>query len=122
MIKQLISVFLGFSASTAGAVTDSWPELPRTGFITGRAAEEADIDRGDAVFVSRFGGVLSGKPVGLQIPQFAYLIGPDGVGTPVVVVQVEANEKGTFFGLRDADGNAYVATEHEVELLGSTHP
>jgi len=121
VIKRMIGALLGFSAG-ACATTISWPSLPHTGFITGRTANESDIDRGDAVFVSRFDGELSGQPATLTIPQYAYMISEQGTRTPVIVVQAETNEQGTFFGLRDAEGATYVVTGAEVELLGSLHP
>jgi hypothetical protein len=33
------------------AAASSWPELPKSGFVAGRLASEADLERGDAVFL-----------------------------------------------------------------------
>jgi hypothetical protein len=99
-----------------------WPELPISKFISGRVADESDIDRGDAVFVSRIDGALCGAPAPITIPQYAELVDEDGSRIPVVVVQAEVNELGTFVGLRDARGKEYVVTEPEVILLGRSHP
>ena len=41
---------------------------------------------------------------------------------PVVVVQAEIFDGELTFGLRDADGEEFVAAAEEVELLGLTHP
>jgi hypothetical protein len=102
--------------------TDTWPDLPTTGFVSGRLAEEVDLRRGDAVFLTATGGVSAGEPVAIAIPQYAFLVDEDGSRVPVVVVQAEANERGTFFRLRDAQAQEYVVTAAEVILLGQSHP
>ena len=111
--------FLGTSA--VGADT-SWPPLPRSGFVTGRLATEADIRHGDAVFLTTIDGKPSGTPARIQVPQYALLNQENGKRQPVVVVQAETNERGTFLRMRDAAGQEYVARIAEVTLLGSTHP
>ena len=109
---------LGSSVSGADA---AWPELPTSGFIAGRIATEADIKRADAVFLTQRDGKPDGQPASIRVPQYAYLVGEDGKRRPVVVVQAQTNERGTFLGMRDAKGEEYVATREEVVLLGSTH-
>jgi hypothetical protein len=99
-----------------------WPNLPISKFISGRVADESDVERGDAVFVSRIDGALCGAPAPITIPQYAFLLNEDGSRNPVVVVQAEINELGTFLGLRDAQGKEYVVTEPEAMLLGRSHP
>ena len=106
------------SASYAGL---SWPPLPKSGFVAGRLATEADLKRGNGVFLSLIDGKPSGAPASIRVPQFAYLV-ERGERRPVVVVQAETNERGTFLGMRDAAGHEYVATEAEVVLLGSKRP
>jgi hypothetical protein len=113
---------LAVLASSVSGADASWPVLPKSGFITGRVATEADIKRGDAVFLSLIDGKPDGAPAAIPVPQYAYLVGQDGRRRPVVVVQAQTNARGTFLGMRDVKGEEYVATREEVVLLGSTHP
>jgi len=117
-----LGVLLALMGSSASGTDAGWPALPTAGFIAGRVATEADIKRGDAVFVSQVDGKPDGQPASIRIPQYAYLIGENGKRRPVVVVQAQTNERGTFLGMRDATGEEYVATKEEVVLLGTTHP
>jgi hypothetical protein len=110
-----------FAAPAQSAVSE-WPALPKSGFVVGRLATEADLKRGDAVFLSSVDGKPSGSSAPIRVPQYAYLIEESGKRRPVVVVQAERNEQGTLFGMRDVNGKEYVATEAEVVLLGASHP
>ena len=80
------------------------------------------MKRGDAVFLTAIDGKPSGTPASIHVPQYAFLKLENGKRQPVIVVQAETNERGTFVGMRDAGGQEYVATRAEVVLLGSTHP
>jgi hypothetical protein len=99
-----------------------WPGLPTSAFVSGRLAEQADLTSGCAVFLSLVDGLPVGEPAHITIPQFAFLVNEDGSRTPAVVVQAEINERGTFFGLRDAEGQEYIVTAQEIVLLGLSHP
>ncbi len=57
-----------------------------------------------------------------HVPRFAYLLEAEGSRRPVVLVQAELLDGEPVFGLRDAEGEMYIASAKEVELLGSTHP
>jgi hypothetical protein len=116
-----LGALLALMSSSSDAAAQ-WPALPTSGFISGRLATEADLKRGSAVFLSLVDGKPSGRPARVVIPQFAHLIDERGVKLPVVVVQAEMGERGTLFGVKDAKGNEYVATESEVVLLGASHP
>ena len=116
-IGWLLTLF-GSAANAA----DRWPSLPTSGFVVGRLATEADLKRGDAVFLSLIDEKPSGAPAPIAVPQYAYLVAEDGTRRPVIVVQAETNDRGTLLGMRDVDGEEYVATAEEVALLGSTHP
>lgn len=109
---------VGASVSAADV---AWPVLPSSGFITGRVATEADVKRGDAVFLTQTDGKPDAEPSPIQVPQYAYLLEANGNRRPVVVVQAQTNERGTILGMRDAKGEEYVATREEVVLLGLTH-
>jgi hypothetical protein len=56
--------------STIGGTTavnsSDWPPLPSKGFIVGRAAQQDDLTKGDAVFVSMVNNVVVGKPLAIQ--------------------------------------------------------
>jgi hypothetical protein len=45
------------TASLAFAADFTWPDLPGYGYISGRAATDADVANGDAVFVLKRGNV-----------------------------------------------------------------
>jgi hypothetical protein len=109
-------------ASGAGqSVGQSWPPLPTTGFISGRAATDKDVADGNAVFALRAYGVAFGKPLDVVIPQYAYLIRNGQQKLPVIVVQAEEGKGIKIFGIRDFDGITATAKQSELQLLG-THP
>jgi hypothetical protein len=99
----------------------SWPPLPTTGFVSGRAATDKDVAEGNAVFALRAYGVPFGKPLDIVIPQYAYLIKKGQQKTPVIIVQAEEGKGIKIFGIRDLDGKTATAKESELQLLG-THP
>ena len=99
----------------------TWPPLPTTGFVSGRAATDKDVADGNAVFVLRAYGVAFGKPLDLVIPQYAYLIRNGQQKLPVIVVQAEDGKGIKIFGIRDFDGKTATAKQSELQLLG-THP
>jgi hypothetical protein len=103
-------------------MTTSWPVLPSTAFVSGRAAQESDVKIGHAIFHTTINGEVAGRPAPIAVPQFAYFIADDRSRIPVVVVQAEISERATVLGLRDVQGREYVATEKDVILLGQTHP
>jgi hypothetical protein len=99
----------------------SWPPLPTSGFISGRAATDKDVLDGNAVFALRAYGVPFGKPLDVAIPQYAYLTKRGQRPIPVIVVQAELGKSLKIFGVRDLSGKAATAKESELQLLG-THP
>ncbi|MBO9709654.1 MAG: hypothetical protein J7521_15730 [Caulobacter sp.] len=117
-----LGALLALFAPSAHGATSAWPPLPKSGFVSGRLATEADLKRGDAIFLSLVDGKPSGSPARIHVPQFAHLIEENGARRPVVIIQAETNKQGTLFGAKDAQGNEYVATEAEIVLLGSLHP
>jgi len=109
------------SAGLTQGSAQSWPPLPATGFISGRAATDRDVAEGNAVFALRAYGVPFGKPLDIVIPQYAYLIKKGQQKTPVIVVQAEEGKGIKIFGIRDLDGKTATAKESELQLLGA-HP
>jgi hypothetical protein len=103
------------------SASQSWPPLPTTGFISGRAATDKDVADGNAVFALRAYGVAFGKPLDVVIPQYAYLIRNGRQKLPVIVVQAEDGKGIKIFGIRDFDGKTATAKQSELQLLG-THP
>ena len=88
----------------------TWRQTPSVG---GRAATDADVNAGSAVFA------VGGEPVELEIPSCAIVTEEDiGLPTPVIVVQAERLEDGTVaVGYRFLDGGTGIATLAEIELL-----
>jgi hypothetical protein len=107
--------------SPALGAGQSWPPLPTTGFVSGRAATDKDVAEGNAVFVLRAYGAAFGKPLDVVIPQYAYLIKNSRQKLPVIVVQAEEGKGIKIFGIRDFDGKTATAKQSELQLLG-THP
>jgi len=114
---------LAQSPATGGGQSagQSWPALPTTGFVSGRAATDKDVADGNAVFALRAYGIAFGKPLDIVIPQYAYLIRNGQQKMPVIVVQAEDGKGIKIFGIRDFDGKTATAKESELQLLG-THP
>lgn len=116
-IVALLLPILGFSSALA-AEPVVWPALPKDGFIVGRAATKADVEAGRAVFVAAKGDLVIGKPIPLQIPQYAWH--KDGKKKiPVVIIQAEDANGQKIVGARQIDGQYLAAMLAEFELLGS---
>ena len=114
---------LAFMATTMSfAANSEWPVLPTKGFIPGRAATQQDVIDGNAIFVAKIGDMVIGKPISVTIPQFAYWTDATGKKVPGVIVQAEEANGLRIFGFRDSAGKDYVATEPEIDLLGTTPP
>lgn len=119
---NVLAIALTLFASFAAAEGAPWPTLP-TKFVSGRLATQQDLASGNAVFRMDIEGKQITKPTRqFQIPQFAYLRQDNGNRRPVVVVQVELLQDEPVFGMRDADGEMYIASAEDVELLGLSHP
>ncbi|MDQ4086700.1 MAG: hypothetical protein M3177_01595 [Pseudomonadota bacterium] len=119
MMKRLRSLLgLGLAAATAPLV--NWPELPSSGFLSGRSATESDVAAGNAVFAIQ---PNSRGPMPVEIPQYAYWNDDEGQRHPVIMVQAEYGPNGEeIVGLRGLDGSEIVATLSEVTLLGQAPP
>ena len=119
LLTSVLSIF-----GLAGAVAAEpvvWPPLPKGDFISGRAATKADVDAGRAVFVAAQGDIVIGKPIEMQIPQYAWH--KDGNRkTPVVIIQAEEANGQKIVGARQSNGQYLAATLSEFELLGSNVP
>jgi len=87
-----------------------WRQTPH---VKGRAATDADVNGGRAVFA------VGGEPVELDLPACAIVTEEDiGEPTPVIIVQAERLEDNTVaVGYRFLDGGTGIASLDEVELL-----
>jgi len=87
-----------------------WRQTPS---VSGRAATDADVNAGCAVFA------VGGEPVELDLPTCAIVTEEEiGEPTPVIVIQAERLEDDTVaVGYRFLDGGTGIASLDEVELL-----
>jgi hypothetical protein len=120
MLKKLL-LSVGLIASAAAASNEvEWPELPTSGFVSGRPATRDDIAKGNATFT------LDGKSSGalsIKIPQYALWKDENGRDHAVILVQAELAPDGLeIVGLRNFDGTEIVATMPEITLLGTKKP
>ncbi|TPG40995.1 hypothetical protein EAH79_07620 [Sphingomonas koreensis] len=103
-----------------GAVSTTWPALPKEGFVAGRQATEQDVEDGNAVFALRSGGK---GPLHIHIPQYVLWKDEGGKEHPMILVQAEQGQGATqLVGMRDFEGKETVATLDEVKLLGTKKP
>jgi hypothetical protein len=127
-LMVMLTIAAGLTPSSAQqssaqpSAKPSWPALPKSGFIAGHPATDKDVADGNAVFVLRAYGVPFGKPLDVDIPQYAYLTKRGQQPVPVIVVQAEQGKGIKIFGIRDFSGQAATARESEVQLLGANPP
>jgi hypothetical protein len=114
--------FVTIAAAPAQTSPPTWPPLPATGFISGRAATDQDVAAGNAVFVLKAYGTYFGKPMDVVIPQYAYLTKRGEKPVPVIVVQAEVGGGIKLFGVRASDGDKSTARDYELQLLGTKPP
>ncbi|CAN1508579.1 hypothetical protein MCEMIH16_00724 [Caulobacteraceae bacterium] len=108
-------------AVTLMAAFLSWPDLPTTGFVSGRVATDVDIIAGNAVFSQGSAPGVS-SPLPLVIPQYACWTGENAGRQPVILIQAETGLIGDLVGLRTPRGEEIAATLSEVALLGVQRP
>jgi hypothetical protein len=101
-----------------------WPELPASSFVSGRAATEADVAAGSAVFVLKSAGIAVGVPIPMSIPQYAlHRDIESGVQTPGVIIQAETASGQNLVGFLVLPAGTYLAGAlPEFQLLGTTRP
>ena len=113
------SIVLLFLAGTSAGAEPAWPPLPTSGFLVGRPASQTDVSNGDAIFALGIKGKIIGRPLSIQIPQYAVL---KETKERVIVVQAEEANGLRILGVRTFNGKATAAMQHEVELLGTQRP
>jgi len=102
----------------------SWPELPSSGFVSGRFATEEDVEAGNAAFVLKAGNDYVGKPLTLEIPQYAIHTDPEsGTKTAGILIQAESAGDQQLVGLLVLRDDSFLAgTLPEFQLLGVRKP
>ena len=112
-------------AASSLADPPTWPPLDQVRSISGRAATEADVEAGRAVFVAKSGDTVVGQPIDITIPQYAYHLDPEASPqrTPVIIIQAERAQGNSLIGfLEFGTGQIGAGLQQEFELLGTTPP
>ncbi|KAF1020832.1 MAG: hypothetical protein GAK37_03531 [Pseudomonas sp.] len=123
-MRKLLSLLLAITPVFALADTITWPDLPTTCFISGRAATNADLDSGCAAFLINVKGQPAGTPIKLDIPQYAMHVDETtGKETPVIIIRAEENGDVKAVGYKELGTNQLgAALLREVRLLGTKKP
>lgn len=120
-MKRAIASFLSALGIAVAAEPIAWPPLPKDGFVIGRAATKSDVAAGHAVFVAAQGEITIGKPIAIQLPQYAWYKG-DKRKAPAVVIQAEEANGKRIVGARLLDGRYVAGFITDFELLGTEAP
>ncbi|WAT31921.1 hypothetical protein [Pseudomonas sp. GXZC] len=112
------------ASSTVIAEPITWPDLPKTCFVSGRSATSLDVDAGCAAFLINVKGQAAGTPIKLDIPQYALHVDEaTGKETPVILIQAEENGEIKAVGYKELGTDQLgAALLREVRLLGTTKP
>ena len=116
-IKNLFTALLAVFPMFGFSQQELWPALPKTGFISGKAATQADVDAGNAVFAAQVGSEIIGKPINITIPQYAYHL-EKGKRIRVIIIQAEEAQGQKIIGAKIIAGGELVGLLNEFELLG----
>ena len=118
----LFSLFL--SVSVFGETNVFWPDLSTIKYVSKRHAVASDIDNGAAVFLLQSDGKNIGKPILIEIPQYAiHLDGETGVRSYVVIVQAEEANGQKIVGALNVETKEFMAgLMNEFEFLGKIKP
>lgn len=123
-MRMLLIATLAMASGMAVADTITWPDLPKTCFVSGRSATSMDVDAGCAAFLINVKGQAAGTPIKLDIPQYALHIDETtGKETPVILIQAEENGEIKAVGYKELGTDQLgAALLREVRLLGTTKP
>jgi hypothetical protein len=124
MNKYIVILFLLLTTFAQGDEGVTWPELSTIKFVSQRAATEADINEGAAVFLLQSEGVNIGSPMSLDIPLYAiHTDGETGEKSNVVIIQAEEANDQRVIGALIVGSNEFMAgLENEFTLLGKSKP
>ena len=120
MRLSVLPIILFGACSLAASAQDSWPPLPKAGFVAGRPATQADVNSGSAGFAIDGNGV-AGSPLHVTIPQYAYF-NDNGTKVPVVLIQAEAAQGKQLAAGKKANGGIVVGFLSDFTLLGTQPP
>lgn len=122
-LHALALVLLAGPAGVAAAGI-AWPPLTDIGHVRGRAATEADVTKGVAVFALKSDGKPVGTPIKMGIPQYAFHVDEQtGKKKPVVLIQAEEGQGMRIAGYVDVrSGKMEAGLLSELQLLGATPP
>jgi hypothetical protein len=118
MRSLIFAVLFLCACSPVANGQDVWPALPATGFVSGRAATQDDVNAGNAGFAIGNG---AGSSLAVQIPQYAYF-NDSGVKVPVVLIQAEAAQGKQLAAAKKVDGTVVVGFLSDFTLLGTRPP
>ncbi len=123
-MRTLLLATLAMASSTVIAEPITWPDLPKTCFVSGRSATSLDVDAGCAAFLINVKGQAAGTPIKLDIPQYALHVDEaTGKETPVILIQAEENGEIKAVGYKELGTDQLgAALLREVRLLGTTKP
>ena len=125
IMKTIFFILICFSSSIVQGVEKvAWPDLSEVKFVAKRSATEADINDGAAVFLLQSEGENIGKPMSLEIPQYAiHKDSETGEKSKVVVIQAEEANGQQVIGALIIETNEFMAgLANEFEFLGKFKP
>lgn len=95
-----------------GPITkDKWASV---GYVSGRLANQEDINIGQAVFYANSGN----EPYDIPLPARAIHTDVDtGQKTDVVIIQAELGPNGVIIGARYFEGGQLIGLLHEFDIL-----
>jgi len=113
---------LTFSNTVAdkASKTKAWPSLPVAGFIKGRVATKADVDKRHAVF-AYLNGKTKSTPINIQVPQYGVIKNlKTNKMVRVIVLQAEVVQGREWIGYVDISTKLRaVITRKRIKLLGT---
>ena len=123
-MRTFLLAALAIAPTLVLADTITWPDLPKSCFVSGRSATSMDVDTGCAAFLINVNGQAAGTPIKLDIPQYAMHVDEaTGKETPVILIQAEENGEVKAVGYRELGTDQLgAALLREVRLLGTQKP
>lgn len=123
-MRTFLLAALAIAPTLVLADTITWPDLPKSCFVSGRSATSMDVDTGCAAFLINVKGQAAGTPIKLDIPQYAMHVDEaTGKETPVILIQAEENGEVKAVGYRELGTDQLgAALLREVRLLGTRKP
>lgn len=120
----LTSLTLAAAGTVALADDINWPALPKTCFVSGRPANISDVNSGCAAFLIGGPEKSVGRPLNVQIPQYALHVDrTTGRKTQVILMQAEEHSGIEAVGFKDVQTSKIgAALLSEMQLLGTTKP